>query len=327
MPDRTNVFITVDTEAWPRDPDWRRTAMRRDIGVDIDGETPEGGFGIDYQMDVLDAHDLKAVFFVEALSACVLGPEPLRRVVERVQGRGHEVQLHVHSEWLQWMDPSILPGRTGQNMKDFTEDEQAVLIARGVENLRACGARDLCAFRAGNYGANHDTLRALVRNGLRFDTSHNGYYLGAECGLQTPEPLFQPRPIEGVVEFPISVFRDWPGHLRHAQLCACSARELEGALMAAWRRGWYAFVLVSHSFELIRGRRASGPPPAPDRIVVRRFLRLCRFLDEHRDKFKARGFDGLDPDRVPEVAASCPLPSSVRRTAGRFVEQLVRRVR
>ncbi|HYT94640.1 MAG TPA: hypothetical protein VEL76_38345, partial [Gemmataceae bacterium] len=260
-----NVFVTVDTEAWPFTPDWRASRLEQDIRRDVFGETGDGAFGLNYQLDLLNTHGLKAIFLVEALFACAVGLEPLRRIVELIQGKGHEVQLHLHTEWLQWLDPSPLPGRTGRNMKDFSEEEQAILIARGAENLRSCGVRDLCAFRAGNYGANFDTLRALARNGLRYDTSHNTCYLDAECGMRTPRPFLQPCVVNGVWEFPISFFRDWPGHYRHAQVCACSAQEIEAALMQAWRRGWYSFVLVAHSFELLKRHPWSTTPARPDR--------------------------------------------------------------
>ena len=324
-----NVFITVDTEISPRTRDWRAEDFPRHYRRDIEGATARGDFGVAHQINVLDEYGLKGVFFVEPLFADVVGPEPLRRIVDLVQSRGHEVQLHLHTEWLAHMpaDRSPLPGRTGNDIKDFSEDEQTVLLARGLENLRACGARNVTAFRAGNYGANFATLRALARNGIRYDTSHNTCYLDSACDMRTDDECFQhPRKIEGVYEFPITYFHDWPGHRRHAQLCACSAAEMEAALMAAWRAGRYAFVLVSHSFELIRRPRSLGPA-RPDPVVARRFIRLCRFLADNRDKFVTRGFNDIDPASIPPGPASAePLHSSVFRTAGRAAGQLVRRV-
>lgn len=318
------VLITIDTEAWPRDPDWRATSLRRDIDTDVFGVTREGRFGIEYQMDVMEDNGLKGVFLIEALFALVVGAEPLRRIVEAVQRRGHEVQLHLHPEWLNWMEPSILPGRTGQNMKEFSEEEQTILIRYGLQALAAAGARDLCAFRAGNYGANRATLRALHANGLRYDTSHNAYYLDYDCDVRTESPLDQPRMLEGIWEFPISVFTDWPGHVRHAQLCACSSLELETILLSASEQGWYAFVLVSHSFELIRGRR-SGSSARPDQIVIGRFERLCAFLNRHRGRLPTCGFTDLASEQIPHLDCVRPLSSRTRLTAGRFAEQLVRR--
>lgn len=320
-----NVFLTVDTEAWPRATDWRETALARDLRRDIHGETAAGAFGVPYQLDVLRRHNLKAVFLVEALCAEVVGLDPLREIVTMIQRGGQEVQLHLHTEWLAWMRPSLLPGRAGQNMKDFTEQEQATLIGKGVENLQRCGAREVCAFRAGNYGADNATLRALARHGIGYDTSYNYPYLHTDCGMKTDEVLLQPAMIEGVREFPVTFFRTWAGSARDAQLRACSAAELEAALLEAWRRRWYSFVIVAHSFELIKGRE-KGAQPRPDRIVLRRFARLCRFLDHNRDKFRTCFFTDVDPAEVPETRPQRPLSCPALPTVRRYAEQLTRRV-
>lgn len=319
-----NVFITVDTEVWPRGTIWRDSGLTRDIDRDIYGITPEGEFGVRYQMDVLDAHQLKAVFFVEALFALAVGIEPLKELVKTIEARGHEVQLHLHTEWLQWLDPSPLPGRTGQNISDFSVDEQALLLAKGLENLKASGAANVCAFRAGNYGANLDTLHALARNGIRYDTSHNTCYLDAECRMGEAGILLGPKIIHGVHEFPVSFFQDWPGHFRHTQLCACSADEMEHALLAAWQDGWESFVIVSHSFELIRDRKHPTKQPRSDRRVIRRFDRLCDFLASNRDKFQTSGFASMP--QIPQRLPDHPLRSGLHRTARRVGEQLLRRV-
>lgn len=323
---RLRVFLTIDTESWPRRPDWRETSMRQDVEREIYGVTAQGTFGISYQMDVLEAHGLKAVFFVESLFACAAGLEPLRRIVESIVRRGHEVQLHIHPEWLKWMDGSLLPGRTAHNLKDLSEKEQETLIAAGLENLRRCGIERPCAFRAGNYGANFDTLRALARLGIAYDSSYNACYLDSDCGLRTGKRLLRPMRMHGVHEFPIAFFSDWPGHIRHAQLCACSSRELRKALENAWRTGWHSFVLVSHSFELVRGRRRPGVPLEPDWVVIRRFERLCRYLADHADQFVTYGFADVDPAELRGNSPASPLKSPVYRTAERFLEQLARRV-
>ncbi len=322
-----NVFITVDTEVWPRHPQWRTTALRDDYERDINGATPQGAFGVPYQIDMLNRHGLKAVFLVEGLFAEAVGLEPLRRLVRTIQDGGQEVQLHIHSEWLAWIEPDLLPGRRGQNIRDFTEDEQALLLGKALNNLRAAGASNVCAFRAGNYGANFDTLRALRRNGVRYDTSYNRMYLASDCGLRTERAVLQPKEIEGVCEFPITCFEDRPNHYRHAQLCACSSQELEHALWQAWKQGWYSFVLVSHSFELQKRRKTKGKPPLADRIVIRRFERLCRFLDKHRDKFRAMGFNDVIENEIPADGMNLrPLRSGLHRTAWRVAEQFARRV-
>ena len=86
-------------------------------------------------------------------------------------------------------------------------------------NLRACGVRVPCASCAGKYGE-FRYPRALARNGIPYDSSHNTCYLGYSCDMDTGGFLLQPRVIKGIYEFPITFFRDWPGHYRHLQLCA-----------------------------------------------------------------------------------------------------------
>lgn len=321
-----NVFISVDTEVSTYGSRWCPSRISEDIDRDIIGVTTHGEFGVPYQIDVLNRHGLKAGFFVEALFGCVVGLGPLQDMVRMVQDGGHEVQLHLHTEWLPNMPVSILPGRTGNSVKDFSEDEQVQLLTQGLENLRASGARNVCAFRAGNYGANFDTLRALARTGMLYDTSYNESYLNSSCGMERTDGLVQPRLMEGVYEFPVACFRDYPGHYRHAQLCACSSQELEHALMAAWKRGWNSFVIVSHSFELIRRARQPGERTLPDRVVIQRFERLCRFLAGNSDKFRTAMFSQLGPESVVQAASSAALSTGIHHTVQRWSQQLYRRL-
>lgn len=323
LPMPTNILITVDTEfcpktrhlrGWDPEEDWRR---------DVYGSTAQGDFGVVYQMDMLDAYGLKAVFFVEALFACAFGHERLCEIVELIQGRGFEVQLHLHTEWLGRMSESILPGRTGKYLKDFSEKEQGFLVGRALENIRAAGARNVCAFRAGNYGADVDTLRALRHNGILYDTSYDYPLLGSKCGILTSEPVLQPRLLEGVIEVPITFFLDRPGHHRHLQLTACSHGEIRAALLQAWSRGWCTAVLVSHSFELV-GRRVPGRVVRPDFVVIRRFERLCRFLAQNRDKFRTTTFSELGQVPLSDATPGGALRSNPFRTICRMAEQVWR---
>jgi hypothetical protein len=321
------VFFTVDTEAHPASRDWAANGLAAEIRRDIDGVTPDGEYGAFYQSGVLRRHGLRGVFFVEALFSHAAGLEPLRRIVARLQEDGHEVGLHLHPEWLRRASGvSVLPGKQGNFMRAFSEEDQAALIASGVEQLQKAGVPKVDSFRAGGYGANFDTLKALARNGVAFDSSHNFCWFSRSCDLRTDEPLLQPRRIHGVYEFPVSYFRDWPGHYRHAELCACSFGELRSALLRAWREGWHSFVVVSHSFELIRRVSRGGVPAAAcDRTVVRRFHKLCRFLAANRDKFQTATFTGCDPQSIPTRLFTTPLPGFLPNTLWRFAEQAYRR--
>src|SRR5262249_38904413 len=152
-------------------------AAERLVERDIYGVTPQGEFGLRHQLDRLEAHRLRAVFFVEALSALVIGRRALEGIVGAIQKAGCEVQLHLHPEWLPFARAAGLPAWKGDSLKAYAPDEQEQLIRIGIDTLRACGAHEISALRAGNFGADAATLRAAARAGIRFDSSYDAEYL------------------------------------------------------------------------------------------------------------------------------------------------------
>ena len=177
-----DVLITVDVEIWPTTCARVKGGIRDAMSRSIYGKTRAGDFGLAYQLGLLNAHKLKAIFFVEALFADAVGIEYLQEIVDLITDAGQEVQLHLHTEWLREIENANLPSPNGRNIQDFSENDQSLLIRRGLENLRQCGVERICGFRAGNYGANLDTLRALAANGIEYDSSYNPCYLDHDCG-------------------------------------------------------------------------------------------------------------------------------------------------
>lgn len=328
------VFLTVDTEVWPNVPGWppkvRLTrgdsAMRSRIDVDIHGKTAAGAFGVGYQLDTLKRRGLRANYFVEPLACGFYGDDYLRELVGGIVKSGHDVQLHLHTEWLSDVQDTALPRSFRQYLHEFDETEQTALIAWGARKLQTCGAAPIRAFRAGSYGANASTLKALVSNGIYMDSSYNSVYLGSSCKLPTDRVRLQPWRLDGVLEFPVSVFEDYPGHMRHAQLCACSLAEMTHALELAWQGGWHYFTILLHSFELIRNRMAQREEASPDRINIRRFEGLCEFLASNRSRFHTSMYSEMNHDRVVESPEVAPLRTGVWRTAKRLTQQAWARV-
>jgi hypothetical protein len=264
------LFLTVDTEY--------SAGLHRTLGVQglqenfdrsVGGHTPNGAVGIAYQMDVLDRCGLKGVFFVDPMPALVFGIGAIQRIVEPISLRGHDVQLHLHTEWLEFAIAPPVNG-TGTHIKDFSVDAQIALITYASETLQAAGAARPVAFRAGNYGANDDTLRALSACGIHYDSSFAPGLAVSDCAIAL-EPS-QTRPLEhcGVIEVPIGAISVGGNARRHAQITALSAREMVDAVRHAAALGSDSFTIVSHSFELMNRKRT-----AVNHIVKRRFERFC----------------------------------------------------
>jgi hypothetical protein len=309
----TALLITVDTEL--------SAAMHQqgvspadNVRSSIWGECPGGAFGIGWQMDVMDRHGLKGVYFLDPMPALVYGRQWLEPVVGGIVGRGHEVQLHIHSEWLQWAGQSPVEGRLGRNIADFALADQITLLGLARDLLEQAGAPRISAFRAGNFGANDDTLRALAAIGLHWDSSVNAAYLGGDCDIAVDPATIGPVPHLGMAELPVSGIADRPGRFRPAQVCAMSAAEMRAGLSHAAAARHPAFVVVTHSFEMLSRDRQR-----PNRLVMRRFEQLCATAEHMRDVEPA-GFADLSPAlTAPSPGRAAP---STMRTALRIGEQL-----
>jgi hypothetical protein len=319
-----NVLFTVDTEIWC--PSWQRLDADFPAAFDrfIGGRTAQGDYGLAFKRHVLDAHGLAGVFFVEPLFSLRFGPAPLAEVVGTLSGGRHETQLHLHTEWLDEAPnpPLTCHGEKRQHMRHFSLDEQRTLLMTGVQLLQQAGSEAVQAFRAGGFGFNVDTLRALASLGIPFDSSYNGSLLGPCSGLVPGGVLVAPRAFHGVTEVPLTVFRDGTRGLRHAQLTACSFKELQGLLWRALEEGRSHFVILSHSAELlVRGQSRL------DRVALDRFTGLCKFLERHSDSFRTIGFRDIAPlvHDVQPQRPHAPLHSPLWRTGGRMLEQAYRR--
>ena len=315
-----NVYFTVDTEIWCQGWSDLDRKFPGHFQTYVYGRTPRGDFGLPYQAKVLHDHGLIGVFFVEPLFSARFGPQPLQEMVGVLIEGGQEVQLHLHTEWANETKPPLIPGLTTKrpNVRDFSVEEQTLLIGLGARLLREAGAPAPSAFRAGNFGFNRDTLKALAANGIAIDSSYNALLFGPDSGVMPGVTLMAPVMCEGVCEYPMTVFKDGLGKLRHAQLTAISSREMEGLLWQALERGIEDFVILSHNFELLNRARNS-----PDDIVVNRFRKMCAFLDKHRDSFRVCGFREASLKSVaqqPEILAA-----PFWHTSGRIIEQAYRR--
>jgi len=315
-----DVFFTIDVEVWcdgwhnidEKFPD----AFRKYIY----GPTPKGDFGLPYQLDALTQHGLTGVCFIEPLFSTRFGAQPLAEIVGLVRESGHEAQLHMHTEWVDESKVPLLENVRAkrQHLRYFSKEEQTSLIATGIRLLDQAGASGINAFRAGSFGFNRDTMGALAANEMVFDSSYNACMFGPDSGVMPGVAVVEPIECDGVYEYPMTVFKDGSSSLRHAQLTSCSYREMEGLLWHALESGRKAFVILSHGSELLNQTKNRA-----DEVAVKRFQKLCSFLDRNRDCFRVRGFHGLAPqatERQPE-----PLSSPLWKTGARMLEQAYRR--
>lgn len=317
-----NVFLTFDIEIWCNS--WDELDRRFPAAFEryIYGRSPAGDYALPKTLEILDRHGLRGVFFVEPLFAARFGERHLETVTRLIRDAGQEVQLHLHPEWTDEIRPPIFPDKPykRQHLIHYTRDEQVELLRRGLALLAAVGCADITGFRAGSFAANADTLAAAQACGLKVDSSLNMCYPVSGGELRAEGDFYFPRRRGALQLLPISVFRDGLGKLRHAQIGACSCRELVSAIESAAELGHPCFTILSHNFEMLRSGAST-----PDLIVARRFDALCRFLAANRQRFPTSGLHGLPEWQA--VAPETPLAGTGRfATFERLVGQAARRL-
>lgn len=328
-----SVLLTVDTEMWPLVESWPRrplpaekTDFARDYDIYVRGMTRDGEFGLSYLLRVLRDRGLKACFFVESLHAVAIGADLLRRTIHDILAAGQEAQLHVHTEWLGDCDQPGLPRQYGPAIDGYSLPEQEAILQAGATVLGEAGAPSPVAYRAGSYAASLATLGILPQLGIAIDTSHNACHAEWGCTLAKEAPARDVVELAGVLELPVTCFQDYPGHVRHLQVCAVSFAEMRAMLEQAYQSGWQAVVIVLHSSEFSRKQDLSSTSglPAVDHRLVKRFERLCDFLARDTERFRTGWINelvGVAPSgQVP------PLRSSLHRTALRQLAQAASRL-
>lgn len=317
----TRVFITIDTEYSSGLYTGPGAADRADnFARSIACNTPQGPAGIAHKLDLLARHGQKAVFFVDPMPALVWGVAAIEDIVGPIIAAGQDVQLHCHTEWLGLAGNAnpLASGRTGQNLADFPFDEQCAILDYARAALIAAGAPAPVAFRAGNYGANDDTLRALAHLGIAYDSSHCPAMVGiSACRIGLGPGMRDPLEHMGVIEVPVGSIGAMGGGLRHAQITALSLAEMLAAIRHAVQGGQESFTLVSHSFELINRRKL-----AVNRVVRRRFAGLVKALSGMPGVTTGTYAD-TPPAVAPPARINQPLPASALRTGRRMAEQFV----
>jgi hypothetical protein len=317
-----NVLFTVDTEIWCGE--WTDLDRRFPTAFKhyVYGPTSDGNFALPGLFRTLNEYGLTAAFMVETLFATRFGLAPLEEMVGLIRDAGQEVQLHLHPEWAdESIEPLIpLTGEKRPLMRQFSFADQRALIAHGRDLLLAAGAPPVTAFRAGSYGLNLDTLKALHDCQILIDTSYNPGYSTGVADVAPGHVLMQPEQLQGVAEFPVTAYRDGRGaKLRHMQLTACSFAEMKQVLESAEESGYEYVVIVAHNFELL-----TPDKQRQDKRLVRRFERLCQFLSSNAERFNVCGFNSIENIRYAPQPE--PVKGSVWRTAERHVEQLLRRL-
>jgi peptidoglycan/xylan/chitin deacetylase (PgdA/CDA1 family) len=304
-----NIVFTIDVECYSGD--YEREVFSR-------------GLGLPFILACLKAHGASATFFVEALGATRWGISESQRICHAIAEAGQEIQLHLH--------PSVAKLDGFVDKDDVFWNQEAVtqerLLRVGMDVLAQCGVR-ATAFRAGDFAANLDTLKAMKHAGILVSSNRD---LDTKSSIRSK--INHDFPVvndvsccEGVVDVPVTAFRSplpgLDGQFRHFEISALSFREMKDGLMKAYRAGYSTVGILTHPGEFFRHTRCGVVPIEKNR---RRLEQLLAFI-KSRPEFKVC--------TISECATITPMPKSsppeirlaLPYTLLRVVEQGVDRIR
>lgn len=294
---KPGVYLTVDVEcsmggAWG-EPALEPVPPARAVWGEIDGWQ----FGIPLITDILNRYNLSATFFIECFMEEQGYPGQTEKICEFLLERGHDVQLHIHPGYslYQLHKQGKIHSKTDQ-MADLPPDEQRKLLQQGRDRLKSWTGRDPAAFRAGNMGAAEETLEQLSAVGIKIDSSYAFPFTGSQCRFSPANPFNGSRWYGDVLEMAFSGFYQprIPG-LRPAKVldpmgisfeeCRCGIRQITSTGADA--------VLILHCFSLFKVKNVQYDGIRPNRIITRRWEKLCRWLSEADEGFAVYTFSEL----------------------------------
>ncbi len=306
---KPGLFLTFDVECSMGGAFEDPSALPVPPARAVWGEYGGRSLGLGRILEVLGRHSLKGTFFVEPFMEEQGYPGEGKRITDALAEAGQDVELHIHpchSFYAKHLRGEPYPPT--DTMADLGPRMQTALFAEGADRLASWTGRRPVAFRAGNMGASEATLEALAAADLALDSSYTFPYAGGQCRFPPGDPYNGSRRYGEVVELALSGFTQprFPGlhPAKPLDLAGVSFAEMREATLRIIEAGADA-VMILHPFSLLKVRNLAYDGGRPDRVVVRRFERFCRWLDEVRDTVGARTFadvatalaDGRDEPR------------------------------
>jgi len=268
----TYFIITVDTEAYKVNNEVPR--FEDHIYGAINGDE----WGVRKIVDTCDHYNGKCTFFIDFCMHHQYGESPIRSLCEWIDARGHDVQVHAHPSWIP---------ETGRPLLHLYPYEIQCQIIQELKLLyEKFLNRPPLAFRAGAYGANFDTVRALSKNGFQIDSSyffnHKNCELSKHLDNRYYNRAFQ---IEKLIEMPITVYSLFkkPDKKSKIDINACSYTEMKYVFQKLIENPHVSYVILFlHSFSFITQGNKVGMIK-PDLLSFKKFEKTLKFLKSNKN--------------------------------------------
>lgn len=195
-----NSFLSFDVEALPE------RAKEKPIDLLIWGKTPRGEFGINKICQILKEYQIKGNFFIDMSISVLYGDAVLKEIGEFILNQGHELHVHLHSEWLvrTWGIQGDFDGPPGLNQLNKQLNDS--LIQWSFFKYEQVFEKKPIAFRSGGFYFNQYTIDAVSKAGFKCISNFN---LNRHAKIITSNSLNESNEIfkwnEGLIELPVDL--------------------------------------------------------------------------------------------------------------------------
>lgn len=285
--------------------------------------------GLQLMVQCLKERGYAATFFLNVYEYKRYGEKPIMRIAKWLNDSGQDVQLHTHPQWAYDEDRNL--------MHQYTLEEQTRIIKDGKELLEKWVGNRVIAHRAGAYGADQNTLEALIRNDILYDSSL--FLSNSNCRMNSlPLRKNALSMYDSLYEFPVTVYKklQFPTLFEKGLTPIKRIRkydinwfgdelEAEEALEKAIEMKMDFIILFLHSYSFIRGYNGMGEKEA-DMGAMEIFEGILDFI--HLKGLRVLPFREIrgqnieldqylnTPDFIPEVARSIGMGSYLRKFIG-----------
>lgn len=192
---KKSLIITIDVEAGPH--------LQSADHVDrlIWGKFGEHRLGIGRMMEIAERFGQKLTFFLDYCET-LRWPGEFERISRVISERGHDIQLHAHTQFLTdvfWKERGLGPISCG--MDQYPEQHAAILMEFLASCALTMAGKPAVAFRGGAFRYNRSILEAMGRCRIPLSFNYN-IKTPSQCNNDRNRGVF--RWSNGIIEVPMS---------------------------------------------------------------------------------------------------------------------------
>lgn len=162
-------FISFDVEALPS------RAVDDHVNRLIWGKMKGGEYGIRRICKILNQHDIKGNFLLDMASCILYGDNIARQIGDFILEQGHDLQVHLHSEWLirKWKLNGNIHKSLGLDQLDSTLNDNFIKFS--AFKFEQLFRNPPTVFRSGGFHFNDHTVEAAKCAGYKMLSNYNHY--------------------------------------------------------------------------------------------------------------------------------------------------------